>query len=358
MASVVIMAGGRGERFWPRSRMAMPKQFLSLVGEGTMLQQTVARVLDLVALSDVYVVAGSEFKAIITAQLPDLPENNIIIEPFGRNTAAAIGLAAVAIGQKKPQDVMIVLPADHYINDLPRFREVLRGAVEAAAPGTEAVTLGITPSRPETGYGYIRRGAECGVFSGVEAFEVGQFAEKPDLPTALRFLAAGNYLWNSGMFVWRIDLIRKLIDAYTPELATGLNAIEKAWGGARYEAVLLAEYEKLPSISVDYGIMERAERVLVIPSDFGWDDLGSWTALDRYAEKDAAGNALTCKGALLNTSNTYVYAPGHTVATIGVQDLIVVFHEGCLLICHKDQAQEIKDAVQALKENDCEDALK
>ena len=357
MASVVIMAGGRGERFWPRSRMAMPKQFLSLIGTGTMLQQTVERMQDIVKLSDVYVVAGNEFKEIISEQLPGLPESNIIIEPFGRNTAAAIGLAAVVIGQKKPDDVMIVLPADHHINDLPRFTEIIRGAILAAASGEETVTLGITPDRPETGYGYIRRGEEFGVYSGVKAYVVRQFTEKPNLEKARQFLEEGDYLWNSGMFVWRIDLIRKLIGVHTPDLASGLKEIEKALGGGNYETVLLKEYQRLPSVSIDYGVMERAERVLVIPSDFGWDDLGSWNALDRYAKKDASGNAFDGRGALLNTANTYVYAPGHTVATIGVRDLIVVFHEGCLLICHKDQAQGIKDAVSELKICNCEDAL-
>ena len=357
MASVVIMAGGRGERFWPRSRISMPKQFLSLIGAGTMLQQTVQRVEDVVKLNDVYVVAGSDFKDIIAQQLPDLPEENIIIEPFGRNTAAAIGLAAVVIGRKNPHDVMIVLPADHHISDLPRFKEIIRGAVEAAATGDEVVTLGITPGRPETGYGYIRRGEEYGSYSGVKTYIVRQFTEKPDRQKAQQFLDEGDYLWNSGMFVWRIDLIRKLINTYTPELASGLEHIEKDCGGSEYEQTLVREYQKLPSISVDYGIMEQADRVLVIPSDFGWDDLGSWTALDRYAGKDENGNALTGKGALLDTSNTYVYAPGHTVATIGVRDLIIVYHEGSLLICHKDQAQEIRNAVQMLKENNCEDAL-
>ena len=357
MASVVIMAGGRGERFWPRSRMAMPKQFLSLVGKRTMLQQTVERMEGVVDISDVYIVAGNDFKEIIAQQLPDLPKDNVIIEPFGRNTEAAIGLAAAVIGQKKPQDVMIVLPADHYINNLPRFREIILGAVAAASPGDEIVTLGITPHRPDTGYGYIRRGDRFGDYAGVEAFVVRQFTEKPDLQKALQFLDEGDYLWNSGMFIWRIDLIRKLIEEFTPELAQGLKLIENAIGGDQYEHTLIREYQKLPSISVDYGIMERAERVLVIPSDFGWDDLGSWTALDRYADKDAQGNAITGRGAMLDTSNTYVYAPWNTVATIGVKDLIIVHHNDCLLICHKDKAQEIRGVVQALKDQHCEDVL-
>ncbi|MCL2767002.1 MAG: mannose-1-phosphate guanylyltransferase [Peptococcaceae bacterium] len=357
MASVVIMAGGRGERFWPRSRMAMPKQFLSLVGDKTMLQQTVERLDGLVDIKDVYIVAGNDFKEIIKYQLPGLPLENIIVEPFGRNTAAAIGLAAAVIGHKNPHDIMIVLPADHYISDLPRFKEIMRSAIEAAAPGDEIITLGITPSRPDTGYGYIRRGEQHDNYSGIASYIVRQFTEKPDLPKAQQFLDEGDYLWNSGMFIWRTDLIRKLIETFTPELAQGLQVIEKAFGSEEYEHILIREYQAFPNISVDYGIMERADRVLVIPSDFGWDDLGSWTALDRYAEKDQHGNAITGTGVMLNSNNTYVYAPGNTIVTIGVQDLIIVHHENGLLICNKDNVQDIRIAVQALKKIDCEDML-
>ena len=348
MACAVIMAGGRGERFWPRSTTKMPKQFLSLIGERTMIQQTVDRLAGLIEIKDVYVVAGEDFVAIIKEQLPDLPPENIVVEPFGRDTAAAIGLAAVAVRRKSPQEVMVVLPADHYINNQPRFREVLRGAIDAAGMGEDAVTLGITPHRPETGYGYIRRGDVRGAYEGVTAYQVRQFAEKPDLNKAIQFLKAGDYLWNSGMFIWRVDLISKLIEVHTPILAAGLQRIEAAMDTEDYAAVLNEVFTDLPRISVDYGIMEKEERVLVIPGDFGWDDLGSWNALDRYAQRDDQGNSLGGNGVMLDTKNTYVYAPGKTVATIGVEDLILVYDNDCLLICHKDRTQEIKDAVQAL----------
>lgn len=357
MACVVIMAGGRGERFWPRSRTALPKQFLALIDNKTMLQQTVERVQGLVGMTDTYVVAGADFKDIIMKQLPDMPQDNIIVEPFGRDTAAAIGLAALVIRQKKPSEVMIVLPADHYINNQARFREILQSAVAAAESGEEIITLGITPHRPETGYGYICQGDEFAVFSGLKTYRVDKFLEKPDYARAMEFLARGNYLWNSGMFIWRVDLVGQLMEIHTPKLAAGLKEIEKALGMEQYDSVLEKIYDGLPRISVDYGILEQAERVLVIPGDFGWDDLGSWTALERYGQKDKEGNVLEGNGVLVETSGTYVYSPHNTVAAIGVQDLIVVCDNGCVLVCHKDKAQDIKKAVQALKEQGFADVL-
>lgn len=350
MPYAVIMAGGRGERFWPRSRTALPKQFLNLIGRKTMLQLTVERVEDLVGIQNTYIVAGEDFKEVILEQLPNLPEENIIIEPFGRDTAAAIGLAALVLERKNPKDVMVVLPADHYISDVERFREVLKGAVAAAGRGEEIITLGITPHRPETGYGYICRGEVLDIFNGTPACRVASFLEKPDYHRALEFISSGNYLWNSGMFIWRIDLIIQLINKHTPRLAEGLQKIGQALGGGRYAEVLAEVYAGLPKISVDYGILEKADRMLVMPGDFGWDDIGSWTALERYSGKDENGNSLEGDGVLIDTRDTYVYSPGKTVALIGVENLIVVNDRDTLLICHRDRAQEIKRAVRALRD--------
>ncbi|MCG9968547.1 NTP transferase domain-containing protein [Pelotomaculum terephthalicicum JT] len=357
MACVVIMAGGRGERFWPRSRMALPKQFLNLIENKTMLQQTVERVQGLVNMEDIYVVAGAEFKDIIIKQIPQIPQSNIIVEPFGRDTAAAVGLAALVVRQKNPFDVMIVLPADHYINDVPRFKDIIKGAIAAAGRGENIITLGIAPHRPETGYGYICQGEQFDEFAGIKAYVVDKFLEKPNYAQALEFLFQGNYLWNSGMFVWRVDLISALIEIHIPELAEGLRIIERTMGMEQYDDTLREVYNGLPKISVDYGILERTERVLVIRGDFGWDDLGSWTALDRYAKKDKSGNALEGNGVFLETKDTYVYSPDNIVAVIGVEDLIVVCENDSLLVCHKDKAQDIKKAVQALKDNGFEDVL-
>lgn len=357
MPFAVIMAGGRGERFWPRSRVAAPKQFLKLVGDKTMLQLTVERMEDLVGISGTYIVAGSDFKDIIMEQVPHLPEENIIIEPFGRDTAAAIGLAALVLERIDPREVMIVLPADHYISDIFRFQQVLISAVAAAWRGEDIVTLGITPNRPETGYGYINQGGLYDTFGGTPACRVASFLEKPDYAKAVRLLSSGNYLWNSGMFIWRVDLIRQLIEKHTPELAQGLNKIGQAIGTEHYLAVLGEVYAGLPKISVDYGILEKAEKVLVMRGDFGWDDIGSWTALERYAEKDEQGNIIEGRGVLLDTSDTFIYSPGKTVGVIGVESLIVVNDRDNILVCRKDRAQEIKKVVQALKDKGLDEVL-
>lgn len=357
MPFAVIMAGGRGERFWPRSRVAVPKQFLNLVGDKTMLQLTVERVQDLVGISGTYIVAGLDFKKIIMKQVPQLPEENIIIEPFGRDTAAAVGLAALVLERKDPREIMIVLPADHYISDVPRFQEILKSAVAAAWRGEDIVTLGITPHRPETGYGYIFQGELFDTFTGVPAYRVVRFLEKPDYARAVRFLSTGNYLWNSGMFIWRVDLIIRLIKKYTPQLARGLNIIGQSMGTEQYLAVTGEIYARLPKISVDYGILEKAEKVLVMRGDFGWDDIGSWTALERYAEKDECGNAIEGRGVFLDTSNTFVYSPGKTVGVIGVENLIVVNDRDSLLVCRKNRAQELKKVVQALKDEGLDEVL-
>ena len=348
MPFAVIMAGGRGERFWPLSRMAKPKQFLNLIGEKTLLQLTVERIKDLVGISDTYVVAGAEFKEIILAQVPQLPEENIIIEPFGRDTAAAIGLAALVLGQKNPREVMIVLPADHYIGNVRHFQEVLRSAAATAGRGDKIVTLGITPHSPETGYGYIHRGELADTFAGIPAYQAVRFMEKPDRARALEFLSSGEYLWNSGMFVWRIDMIRGMIEKHLPSLADGLKEIEDSLGTDLHPKTVEKVYSGLTKVSIDYGIMERADNVFVIPCDFGWDDIGSWTALERYVEKDEHGNVLDGAGVLLDTVNTYVTSKDKTVALLGVKDLIIINDDDSLLICHKKRTQEIKRVVQAL----------
>ncbi len=357
MPFAVIMAGGRGERFWPRSRMAVPKQFLNLVGDKTMLQLTMERAQNLAGISNIYIVAGSDFKDIIREQVPQLPEENIITEPFGRDTAAAIGLAALVLERKDPREVMIVLPADHYISDIPRFQKVMKSAVAAAWRGENIVTLGITPHRPETGYGYIYQGELCDTFIGTPACRVVRFLEKPDYARAVRFLSSGNYLWNSGMFIWRVDLIRQLIEKHTPQLAQGLDKIGQAMGTEQYLAVLEEVYAGLPKISVDYGILEKAEKVLVMRGNFGWDDIGSWAALERYAEKDERGNVIEGRGVLLDTNNTFIYSPDKTVGVIGVESLIVVNDRDSFLVCHKDRAQEVKKIVHALKEQGLDEVL-
>ncbi|KUK37085.1 MAG: mannose-phosphate guanylyltransferase [Thermacetogenium sp.] len=357
MTYAVIMAGGRGERFWPKSKQRCPKQFLRLVGDRTMLQKTASRLEMFLAPENIFVITARDYREIVLEQVPEIPEENLIFEPFGRDTAAAIGLGTIAVKKRDPAGVIVVLPADHYIADERRFCEVLEAAVGAASSGEHAVTIGIRPGRPETGFGYIARGERYRDFNGIPAYRVLGFTEKPDRERALQFLEKGNYLWNSGIFVWRADLIERLIEKHLPVLAAGLKEIEESWGTERCGTVLEKVYAGLPKISIDYGVMEKAEGVLVFPGDFGWDDVGSWTALESYKKKDGNGNILEGRGVLVDTENTLVQATSKVVATLGVKDLIVVEDEGSILICHKKKAQELKKVINALQENGYKEIL-
>ncbi|HHW40870.1 MAG TPA: NTP transferase domain-containing protein [Syntrophomonadaceae bacterium] len=357
MVYAVVMAGGSGQRFWPKSRQEMPKQFLSLVGEKTMLQRTVGRLKGFVNPDEIYIITAALYTGLVLQQVPEVPTENIITEPYGRDTAAAVGLAAITVAARDPEGVMIVLPADHFIADEERFRNVLKGAVAAAGEGEHLVTIGITPSRPETGFGYIARGSLHGTFAGIPAYVAEGFTEKPDLERARQYLASGNYFWNSGMFIWRADLIIRMIREYMPELYAGLQKIQAAMGSEQYQDVLNGVYSGLPKISIDYGVMEKATNVLVLPGSFGWDDVGSWTALEAYKVKDRQGNILEGKGVLVDTQNTLVFSSEKVVATLGVKDLIVVVGGDSVLVCHKKKAQEIKKVINALQEQGYQEIL-
>ncbi len=356
MLYAVVLAGGRGERFWPYSREACPKQFLKLMGSRTMLQQTVDRLEGLVEPESVYVITGAAYVDLVREQLPGIPEENIIGEPCGRDTAAAVGLGARYVARRNPEGVMLVLPADHYIQDVARFRLVLAGAAAAVARGDYLATLGIVPNRPETGYGYIRRGELHDNYNDIPAHVAEEFTEKPDLERAMEFLDRGNYFWNSGMFIWRVDVINRLIEELLPELHAGLHKIELALQNGEAQQVVEEVYPGLPKISVDYGIMEQAGNVLVMPGDFGWDDVGSWTALERHRDRDENNNMVDARGVFLDTRDCLI-SSSRTVATLGVDNLIIVDNGESLLVCSKDRAQEIKQVVQALKKVGCQDLI-
>lgn len=346
----VILAGGTGERFWPLSRRENPKQFLPLFGERTMLQLTMDKLKGLIDAKNVFVVTDKAYEDLVMAQLPGLPPENIICEPCGRDTAAAVGLAAEHIAHRDPQGVMAVLPADHYVADVKEFRRVLQAGIEVAREGEWVLTIGIRPSRPETGYGYIQQGGKQGERQGTAIFKAVAFHEKPDFNRALKYLESGNYLWNSGIFIWRVDLIRSLIARFLPQLDTGLAQIAASIDSEEEEQVTAGVYQDLPRISVDYGIMEKCDEVLVIPATFGWDDVGSWTALGRYGEVDQQGNVVKARGVCIDTHNCLVYAPNRVVATLGVKNLLIVDDGDSLLICQKDRDQEIKKVVEALRQ--------
>ena len=345
---VVIMAGGVGERFWPKSRKALPKQFLSLVGENSMLQDTVARLMPLVRIEDIYIATGEIYTDLVKAQLPGLPEKNIIVEPCGKNTAACIGLAAFHIEKENPDAIMVVLPSDHIIHDEQNYREVISEAVRIAELGSNIATIGIVPLHPEVGYGYIKCNENTTLLSS-KAVE--RFVEKPDRATAESYLASGDYLWNSGMFIWSVTSFLNNMSALMPKHYELLKGITQHIGQPDYTSVLKEEYAKLESISVDYGILEHAENIYVLPGQFGWDDVGSWNSIERLNPVDENHNVLKGEVQALLTKNCTVDSNGRLIAMVGVENMVVVDTEDVLLICHKDHTNQIKDVLATLKAN-------
>jgi mannose-1-phosphate guanylyltransferase len=349
----VIMAGGTGTRFWPRSREKTPKQLLEILGKGTMIQNTLKRLEHLVDVKNVIIVTNKVQRSLLAKQLPNVPEENILVEPVGRNTAPCIGIAALHVKRLDPSAVIIVLPADHVIQDADEFKRVMSLAVETARESGSLLTIGVHPTRPETGYGYIQMYNEEGEhnpYFSRGVFRVKTFAEKPNLQTAERFLASGDFLWNSGMFVWRADVILREIEQCLPDLHAELKKIEDAIGGANYQATLELVYGLIRGISVDYGVMEKAKEVYVIPAEFGWNDIGSWDEVCRISGKDDNGNSITGKVIQKDTRNSYIYSsPGKVVATIGVDDLIVINTDDALLICRRGSSQEVKEISDYLK---------
>lgn len=369
----VIMAGGVGSRFWPRSRRAHPKQFLDVFDEASLIQSTFGRLQPLVPPERVFVVTHADYAATTREHLPAVPPENILAEPTARNTAPCIALAASRLAAADPDATMLVLPADHRIANVASFHEVLRAAVAAAGTplpdgpsdgpaggdsgGYPLVTIGIRPTHPETGYGYIQFDAD-GDLDGVvddgpgdapRAHRVLTFAEKPDLATAERFVVAGDFLWNSGMFVWRADAIRAALAHHLPEVARAFAPLDAAWGTpAEAEAVARA-YEATPKISVDYGVMERAAHVAVVPGNFGWSDVGDWRAVHELADKDDAGNRAEGNVILQDTAHSYARsADGRLLVLVGMRDAVVVDTGDAVLVCHRDKAQQVKDVVDFL----------
>ena len=354
---VVILAGGTGTRLWPRSRRATPKQLLDLVGDQSMLQKTISRVLPLLPLERIFISTGPEYAAPIRAQVPDLPPENIIVEQAARGTAPCIGLAAIHLQHLAATDeVMVSLHADAYIRDEERFREILLAAVEAAQHD-HLVTVGITPPTPETCFGYIQRGERLQSLHGQEVYRVRRFTEKPDAAAAQRFLETGEYYWNSGIFIWKLSRIMDEMERHQPQLAAQLREMRAALGTPEEAATIRRVWAGVKSQSIDVGIMEQAKDVVVIPADIGWSDVGSWDALADILEADAQGNVVRGRGGHLgvDTQDTLVYAPHRLVATIGLEGMIVVDTGDAILICPKERAQDVKLLVDKLKSTGRED---
>lgn len=342
----VILAGGSGTRFWPRSRHEQPKQLLDIVGSEPMICQTARRIAPLIPPERTFVITHALHAEKVRACLGDLPPGHILAEPVGRNTAPAVGLAALHVRRRDPDGVMVVLPSDHLVQRPRAFLQALRRAARAAVRHGSLVTLGIQPLSPETGYGYIRLGEklEHGVFRAAA------FVEKPSRPRAIRFLRSGRYVWNSGIFVWKADAILNAIACYLPTLSKGLIRIDRAMGSARETKGLHAVYRRMDPISIDHGVLERADNVLVIPADFGWNDVGSWGALDQILRKRSDGNVAQGLHIAIETTDTLIYSPRKLIATVGVSGLIIVETEDALLVCRKDRAQDVRQVVERLKQ--------
>ncbi|NOX96961.1 MAG: mannose-1-phosphate guanylyltransferase [Nitrospirae bacterium] len=357
----VIMAGGKGERFWPKSRANHPKQLLPIVSPGTMLQETVERIEYLIPEKNIFIATGESLSGKVKAQLPSLPEENIILEPVGKNTAACIGLAAIKVERKYPgSTTMVVLAADHLIGEREKFLEIIKTGAEVAEKTGHLVTLGIKPTRAETGYGYIEvKGRKLNVENKneIEVYKVERFVEKPGKAEAKRFLSRGNYYWNSGMFIWKVESILKSIEEHMPELFKGLETIKDSLGTPREAEVTRQVFQKLKSISIDYGVMERAKSVFMVESNITWDDVGSWLAMERIHPKDDNGNVVIGKFEGIDSHNCIIINDGHLVTTLGVSDLIIVTTPQATLICAKDRAQDVKKIVKKLADKKQEEYL-
>jgi mannose-1-phosphate guanylyltransferase len=342
----VIMAGGSGTRFWPASRAVRPKQFLALGGASeSLLQAAVRRLQPLVAPEDVLVVTSERHAEETRTQLPQLPATNVLAEPTGRNTAPCVGWAAAHVRRRDPNAVMAVLPADPHITDEAAYLETLRRAIGAARSG-DMVTVGVQPTRPETGYGYVQRG--LAVSEGV--FRVARFVEKPDRETAEGFLKAGDFFWNSGMFFFKANVLLEEMRRQLPELAGFFERCDDAAARGEEQALVQAEYGTLTSISIDHGVMEKARSILMVPGDFGWYDIGSWTSAWELAARDATGNAVVGEAVVLDSRNCYVRGRADKlIALIGVDDLVVVDTEDALLVMPRERAQDVRDVVAELK---------
>jgi len=361
-AHAVILAGGRGTRFWPRSRMRTPKQLLNIVGNAagnaTMLQQTVKRLLPVFPASRMWVVTNAEQAAAVRRNVPRIGAARVLAEPVGRNTAAAIGLAAIHIARKDPEALIAVLPADHYIADAARYQSVVRAALAVAARGPNLVVLGIPPTRPETGYGYIERADEADGEAGVPVHAVARFTEKPALAQAEEYLASGRYYWNAGMFFWRVSTFLDCLQRFLPATHDALLRLEKLLGTARYAKALKNIYPQLENISVDYAVMERATRVeraaglgvYVLPADVGWSDIGSWAAVYELLARAEDENVSAGEFAAIDASGNFLWSPKKFVAAVGVRDLVVVETRDALLIVPRGRAQDVGKVVQWLEE--------
>jgi mannose-1-phosphate guanylyltransferase len=356
----VILAGGSGTRFWPRSRRARAKQVLALDGDDTMIQQTLTRLLPVSKAEDVWVVTNHWLNRTIAEQLPTVNPEHILSEPAARNTAPACALTAFLLEKTEPDTVLGVFPSDHVVASIQRFSKVLATGIRVAAAGENIVVLGVPPTRPETGYGYIEKGEEVAEFTDVAVHRVKRFREKPDRHTAERFLAAGNFAWNGGIFLWTARTLVNAIKEHVPDMAPHLETIAAAFGTDEFEKVFAAEYPRCENISIDYAVLERRaakgesrSNIYCLPADFGWNDLGSWASLHEHLgshEDDNVIDGATNGLVAIQSEGNYVYAPGKMVALLGVDGLVVVETEDALLITTRERSQDVSKVVRQVHE--------
>ena len=343
MLCALIMAGGKGTRFWPLSTEEKPKQFLNLIGEETMIQMTVNRIKPIIPIERVFVCTGEMYVDLVKEQLPELPEQNIIIEPEGRNTAPCIALSAFVIKKYYKDANMIVLPSDHLISDEDEFRNVIKNADEFVKENKEAIiTLGMEPSRPETGYGYIRYGKDEKEVNNHKVIKVDAFVEKPNKEKAEAYIKEGNYLWNGGMFLWSADNILNQIEKYSNDTYKALKGIETV-ADEEIQELINNNYHKTEAISIDYAVMEKSDSIYVVPSRFGWDDVGSWEALDRYREKDDKGNVLVGSAKVVDSHESLVISSSHDIVVEGLRDIYVIENDGKILVGRKSNVANVKE---------------
>ncbi|GLI51916.1 mannose-1-phosphate guanylyltransferase [Tepidanaerobacter syntrophicus] len=348
----VIMAGGGGTRFWPLSRINTPKQFLHIAGEDTMINNTIKRIKEIVPVDNIMIVANkAQENTLQEAVSEEIKGENILLEPVGRNTAACIGYAAMTIKKRHGDAVMGVFPSDHYIKNVTEFRRILEAAYEIAESTDKLVTIGIKPTFASTGYGYIRYNRDNFISSdGRLAYEVVDFIEKPPFSKAKQYLESGNYLWNSGMFIWKVSVILKSFERFLPKLYRSLMELEPYIDTEEEWSQIEKIYPTMQSISIDYGIMERSDEVVVIPGDFGWSDVGSWDSLGEVFPPDENGNIMRGDIIEIDTRNSVIYTNSHLVAAVGLENMIVVETADALLVCAKERAQDVKRVVDKLKE--------
>ncbi|MBN2635821.1 MAG: mannose-1-phosphate guanylyltransferase [Prolixibacteraceae bacterium] len=345
----LIMAGGAGTRFWPGSKIAKPKQYLTIVGEDSLLQSTIKRFSTFTPEERIFVVSGKDQANVLEEQTPMLPKENLIYEPVGKNTLPCIGLAAMVAEKVNPDGIMVVSPSDHLIENNELFKDTVLTAVKIASEREGIVTLGISPSYPATGYGYIKTAEEITGENEIRQFKVDRFVEKPDKDTASSYLEQGGFYWNSGLFIFKISVFLKAVEEFAPELYADLRKIQADLGHPSFNQTLDSIYRAINGISVDYGIMEHVKNIYLVEGNFNWNDLGSWESVYQVSSKNEDGNVISGEGIFVDSKNSYIKTDNGLIAVVGLDDVIVVQDGNTTLVCKRDKAEDVKKIIEQLR---------